>query len=62
MHDVFAMVDEQMHDGFGDLVGDGLTHDVEVGGDEAADELRFEGFAVGEVGRCVEVRGGRLKG
>ena len=37
-----------MHDGFGHLVGDGLAHDVEVGGYEAADELRLEGFALGE--------------
>ena len=53
LHDVLAVVDEEVHDGFGDLVGDGLAHDVEVGGDEAADELGFEGFAVGERGGGV---------
>jgi hypothetical protein len=39
-----------MHDGLGDLVGDGFAHNVEVGGDEAADEFGFEGFALGEGG------------
>ena len=41
-----------MHDGLGDLVGDGFAHNVEVGGDEGADELGFHGFAVRE-GRFV---------
>lgn len=43
------MVDKQVHDGFWDLVGDRLADDVEIGGDEAADEFGFEGFPVGEV-------------
>lgn len=37
LHYIFRVVDEEMHDGFRNLVGDGFTHDVEVGGDEAAD-------------------------
>ena len=47
------MVDEQVHDSLGDLVGDGLAHDVEVGRDEPADEVCLEGFAFrqGGVGR-----------
>lgn len=48
LHHVFRVVDQQVHDGLGDLVGDGLAHDVEVGGDEAADELCLEGLALGE--------------
>ena len=44
------MVDEQVHDGFGDLIGDGFAHDVEVAADEAANEFGFEGFAFGEGG------------
>ena len=47
---VAAVVDEQVHDCFGDLVGDGLAHDVEVRGNEAADEFGLEGFAVGQGG------------
>ena len=43
------MVDEEVHDGFGDLVGDGFAHDVEVGGYEAADEFRLQGFALCEL-------------
>lgn len=39
-----------MHDGLGDLVRDRFAHDVEVRGDEAADELGFECFAFGEFG------------
>jgi hypothetical protein len=30
LHDVFAVVDEQVHDGLGDLVGRGLAHDGKV--------------------------------
>ena len=48
LHRVLAVVDQQVHDRFRNRVGDGLAHDVEVGGDETADELRFEGFALGE--------------
>lgn len=44
------MIDEEVHDRFGDLVSDGFADDVEVGGDEAADEFRFEGFALGKFG------------
>ena len=48
-----------MHHGLGYLVGDGLAHDVEVGRDQPADEVGFEGFAFGEgrVGVGVEVVG-----
>ena len=35
------MVDEEVHDGFGDEVLDCLADDVEVGGDEGADEVSF---------------------
>lgn len=31
LDDVLAVVDEEVHDGLGDLVGDGLADDVEVG-------------------------------
>ena len=41
LDDVLAVVHEQVHDGFGDLVGDAFAHDVEVGGYEAADQFRF---------------------
>ena len=46
LHFVPAVVDQEVHDGLGDLIGDGLAHDVEVGRDEAADEFGFEGFAL----------------
>ena len=42
-----------MHDRFRDRVGDRFPHDVEVAADEAADEFRFEGFALGELGGVV---------
>lgn len=42
------MVDEQVHDGLGDLVGDTFANDVEVGRDQAADEFSFEGFPFGQ--------------
>jgi hypothetical protein len=44
------MVDEEVHDCFGYLIGDCFTNDVEVGGYETADELSFEGFSFGEFG------------
>lgn len=52
LDDVLAVVDEEVHDGLGDLVGDGLADNVEVGGDEGADELCFHGLALGH-GRFV---------
>ena len=33
LHHVLAVVDQEVHDGLGHLVGDGLANDVEVGGD-----------------------------
>lgn len=48
MNDVFAVVDEEVHDGFGDLICDGFADDIEVGGNESLDEFGFEGFPVGE--------------
>jgi len=44
-----------VHDSLGDLIGDGFADNVEVGGDEAADEFGFEGFAISEVRRGVEI-------
>ena len=44
-----------MHDGLGDLVGNGLAHDVEVGCYQAADEVCLKGFAFGEGGVWVGV-------
>lgn len=44
-----------MHDSFRDLVCDGFADDVEVGGDEPANEFGFEGLAVAEGGFCVLV-------
>ena len=48
LDDILAVVDEKVHDGLGHLIGNGFTNDVEVGGDEAADELRFKSFTLGE--------------
>lgn len=42
------MVDKQVHDSFGDLVGDGFADDVEVGRDEGADEFCFQSLSLGE--------------
>lgn len=39
-----------MHDCFGDLVRDRFAYNVEVRRDQAADELRFEGFSLCEFG------------
>jgi len=33
-----------MHDGFWYLISDGFTDNVEVGGDEPANKLGFQGF------------------
>ena len=37
-----------MHDRFGDRVGDGLAHDVEIAGYQTSDEFCFESFALGK--------------
>jgi hypothetical protein len=57
LHAVFGVVDQQVHDGFGDLVGDGLAHDIEVGGNETADELCLERLALCECGGGLGVGG-----
>ena len=49
------MVDEQMHDRFGDLVSDGFADDVEVGRNQGADEFCFQGFPLCEFG--IALRG-----
>nr|POF26286.1 hypothetical protein CFP56_22435 [Quercus suber] len=48
LHNVFAVIDKQMHDGFWDLIGYGLTHDIEIVADKASDEFGFEGLAFGK--------------
>jgi hypothetical protein len=48
LHFIPAVVYQEVHDGLGDLIGDGLAHDVEIRRDEAADEFGFEGFALGQ--------------
>ena len=50
MDDVFAVIDQQVHDCLGDLISDGFTHDIEVRGDESADEFSLESFPVTESG------------
>jgi hypothetical protein len=55
LHAVFGVVDQEVHDGFGDLVGDGLAHNVEVGGDETADELCLERLTLCECGSGLGV-------
>lgn len=55
LHAVFGVVDQEVHDGFGYLVGDGLAHDVEVRGDETADELRLERLTLRECGSGLGV-------
>jgi hypothetical protein len=55
LHNVFAVIDEQVHDGFGHLIGGGLADNGEVGADEAADKLGLKGFALGESGVGVVV-------
>lgn len=42
------MVDQEMHDRFGNLIGDGLSYDVEVRRDQTSDEFSLHGFAFGE--------------
>ena len=42
------MVDEEVHDSFGDEVLDGLPHDAEVRRDEVPNEGRFHFFACGD--------------
>lgn len=48
LHNILGVIDEQMHDSFGDLIGSGFTDNVEVGRDESADELGFQGLALGQ--------------
>lgn len=50
LHNIFAVVDEQVHDRFGDLVGDGLTDNVEVGRNEGADEFCLQSFPFCKLG------------
>jgi hypothetical protein len=57
LHRVLRVVDEEVHNGLGDLIGHGFAHNVEVRGDEAPDEFRLEGFALREGGRGFGVRG-----
>ena len=57
LHNIFTVVDKQVHDSFGDLVGDGFADDVEVGRDEGADEFCFQSLSLGE----FRITLGRLK-
>lgn len=50
LHFIPTVIDEEMHDRLGDLIGNGLPHDVKIRRDEAADQFGFEGFALGEGG------------
>lgn len=50
LHNIFAVVNKQVHDRFWNLVSDGFADDVEVGRDERADEFCFQGFPLGEFG------------
>lgn len=50
LHHIFAVVDEQVHNGLGDLVGNGFAYNVKVRGDKRANEFRLHGLAVGECG------------
>lgn len=50
LDDVLAVVNEEVHDGLGDLIGNRLAHNVKVGRDERANQLRFHGLAVGQGG------------
>lgn len=53
------MVDEEVHDGFRDLICDCFADDIEVGGNESADEFGFEGLTVAEDGFGIFVELGR---
>lgn len=48
LHNIFAVIDEQMHNSFGDLVSDGLSDDIEVGGNESADKFCLQSLPLGE--------------
>ena len=50
LHNIFAVVDKQVHDRFRNLVRNSLTDDVEVGRNEGADEFGFQGFSLAEFG------------
>lgn len=50
LHNIFAVVDKQVHDRFGNLVSNGFTDDVEIGRNEGADEFCFQCFPLGEFG------------
>ena len=50
LHNIFAVVNEQVHDRFGNLVSDGFANDVEVRRDEGANEFRLQGFPLCEFG------------
>lgn len=58
LHNIFAVIDKQVHDRFGNLVSDGFPDDVEVGRNEGADEFCFQSFPLGEFG--IALRGLRL--
>ena len=48
LHDVFGVIDQQVHDRLGHLVGDGLADDIEVRRDETPDQFCLESFALCE--------------
>jgi hypothetical protein len=48
LHDVFTVVDEQVHNSLGHLIGGSLANNREVRADKTANELGLEGFALGE--------------
>lgn len=46
LYDVFAMINKQMHNGFRNLIGNGLPNNVEVRGYETTDQLSLERFPI----------------
>jgi len=52
LNNILGVVDKEMHNSFGNLVGDSFTNNIEVGRNEAANEFCLEGFALGESGAC----------
>src|SRR5690606_31196533 len=48
-----AVVDQQVHDGLGNLVGNGFPDNVEIGADKGTNELRLHGLAIRHGGLSI---------
>ena len=56
LYNLLTMVDEEMHDSLGDLVGYGLADNIKVGRNQPPDQFCFQQFTVGEGGLGIVIQ------